>query len=414
MGINVALEARIADLGFTRTELAHRINTAIEDLTGRYGTVSERTIYSMVSGRTKWPHARQRVALEAVFGCTAEDLGFHPTAQPEQPVRRRNFIALAAGAAVPTASKLGAPRTIGTADIQRLNVEFAEIIASDHEHGGRLSIEVHAVEMADRALALQNAGTASQRVRNGLYACAAAFTSSAMWAAIDGRRFGAALKLHERAAGLAAMSGDVSIQFRIWSHAGSLYRHMRRPDDAIAANDVARSLSIARRDPLFGSLAHARHAAILGLTGDKAAVQRAIGRAQDALDNAQHDVHRPLWITAFYDQAELDSLAVAAHLSLGDYARAEAHAHRSLTMLRPNMHRTRMITTARLAHAQLGQGDIDPAVSTAMTIKFDEATHPRVAGMLTSLDNKLHTRAAHSSLVRTWEQFAHDTQKAEA
>ena len=418
MGTNLALEARIADLGFTRTELAHRINTVIEDLTGRYGTISERTIYSMVSGRTRWPHARQRLALEALFGCTAEDLGFHPpgsasspVAQPEQPVRRRNFIALATGTAVSAAPALATPRRIGTSEIQRLNAEFAEIIASDHQHGGRLSIEARAVEMANRALALQSAGTASQRVRSALYACAAAFTSSAMWAAIDGRRFEAALKLHERAASLAAMSGDVSIQFRIWSHAGSLYRHMRRPDDAIAANDVARSLSIARRDPLFASLAHARHAAILGLTGDKSAVQRAIGRAQDALDSAKQDEHRPLWITAFYDQAELDSLAVAAHLALGDYVRAEAHAHRSLTMLRPNLHRTRMITTARLAHAQLGQGDIDPAVATAMRISTDEATHPRVAGMLTSFGTKLHSQAPDSNLVRTWEQFARDTQK---
>ncbi|MEJ8648566.1 hypothetical protein WKI65_10835 [Streptomyces sp. MS1.AVA.3] len=87
---------------------------------------------------------------------------------------------------------------------------------------------------------------------------AAAFTSSAMWAAIDGRRFDAARHHHERAASLAAMSGDQTIQFRIWSHAGSLYRHMGRPWDALAANDVARALPVTRRDPLFAALGHAR------------------------------------------------------------------------------------------------------------------------------------------------------------
>jgi tetratricopeptide (TPR) repeat protein len=335
-------------------------------------------------------------------------------ARPEHSVKRRNFLALATGTAVSVSPSLVAPRRIGATEIHLLNAQFADIVANDHEHGGRLSIEARAIEMANRALALQNAGTASQRVRNGLYGCAAAFTSSAMWAAIDGRRFDAALKHHERAASLAAMSGDVSIQFRIWSHVGSLYRHMRRPDDAIAANDVARALSIARHDPLFASLAHARQAAILGLTGDRLAVQRAIGRAQDALDSAEQGGHRPLWITAFYDQAELDSLAVAAHLSLGDHARAEAHAHRSLTMLRPTMHRTRAITTARLAHAQLGQGDFDPALATVMTIGSGEATHPRVAGLLTSFGSKLNAKVPHSDLARTWDQFTRDTQEAES
>jgi hypothetical protein len=140
-----------------------------------------------------------------------------------------------------------------------------------------------------------------------------------------------------------------------------MYRHLNRAEEAASANDVARSLSITRRDPLFASLAHARHAAILGLTGDRAAVQRAVGRAQDALDRAARDVSRPVWITAFYDQAELEGLAVSAYLSLGDFARAEAHAHRSLALLRPALHRTRVIATARLAHAQLGQGDLASA-----------------------------------------------------
>jgi transcriptional regulator with XRE-family HTH domain len=420
MGQNAAFRHRLGDLELTQSELAQRLNTAIETLTGHYGTVSERTIYNMLAGKTRWPQARQRVALEAVFGCTTEELGFHPPSltprtalQPEQPVRRRDFITATTGAVAAAAvPALTAPRQIGIGEIQRLNAQFAEIIASDHQHGGRVSIETRAMEMANKALALQDSSNASQRVRCSLYACAAAFTSSAMWAAIDGRRYEAAQKHHERAASLAAMSGDTSIQFRIWSHAGSLYRHLGQPANAVAANEVARSLSITRRDPLFASLANARHAAILGLTGDRAAVQRTIGRAQEALDRVEQDVRRPVWITAFYDQAELDGLAVAAYLSLGDFARAEAHAHRSLALLRPALHRTRMIATARLAHAQLGQGDHDPAIKTAMSISPDEATHPRVAGMLASFSHKLHATAPSSHSSHTWEQFTHDTQRA--
>ncbi|WP_329139392.1 hypothetical protein [Streptomyces sp. NBC_01476] len=233
-----------------------------------------------------------------------------------------------------------------------------------------------------------------------------------MWAAIDGRRFDSAQRHFDRASSLAVMSGNQAIQFRIWSHAGSLYRHLGRPTDALAANDVARGLPIARRDPMFASLGHARHAAIHGLTGNVRAVRQTITAAQDALLRADPGMDRPVWFTAFYDQAELENLALAAHLALGSYADAEAHAHRSLALLRPEMHRTRAITTARLARAQLGQGDLEPAVTTAMSIPSEStANHPRITGMLDDFGTTMQVMAPRSPLVQTWNQFAHDSRK---
>ncbi|MCX5213490.1 hypothetical protein OG689_30200 [Kitasatospora sp. NBC_00240] len=330
-------------------------------------------------------------------------------------MRRRQFIAAVGGTTLAMAApSAGLPRRIGSGDIGQLNARFAKVIASDHQYGGRRSIESRAAALADEAMELQRHGTASQRVRSGLYACAASFMSSAMWAAIDGRRFAAAQQHLERAAGLAAMSGDAAIQFRIWSHAGSLYRHLGRPADALAANDVARNLPIARRDPLFASLGHARHAAIHGLTGDANAVRRSVGRAQDALDRADLEVTRPFWITAHYDQAELDSLALAASLSLGRYEDAEAHAHRSLALLRPHMQRSRAITSARLARAQLGQGDLEPAVATAMEIPPDLSVHPRVAGMLDRFGASLRTVGSDSRAARIWTDYSHDKGRSTA
>ncbi|MFJ6136756.1 hypothetical protein [Kitasatospora sp. NPDC092286] len=298
--------------------------------------------------------------------------------------------------------------------MQQLQARFTEVVASDHRHGGRLSIETRAGQLADKALALQEHGTATQRIRAQLYASAASFMSSAMWAAIDGRRFDAALQHHQKAASLAAMSGDSGIQFRIWSHAGSLYRHLSRPGDALAANDVARNLPIARRDPLFASLGHARHAAIHGLTGDTNAVRRSLGHAQDALDRAGPAATRPLWITAFYDQSELDSLALAAHLAAGNWEDAEAHAHRSIALRRGAMQRSHAITTVRLAHAQLGQDALEPAVATAMSVPAEVSTHPRVTGMLSVFGTKLTDRAAGSGPARTWAEYAHETWRTTA
>ncbi|MGC0317486.1 helix-turn-helix domain-containing protein [Kitasatospora acidiphila] len=418
MVANVALRLRMTERRMTKAELAREVNTEVKTLTGQVGTVSERTVHNWLTGQTRWPPAKIRYALTTVFGCTAEELGFVPTRRThtarEEDVRRRDFIAVAGGSAVVAlaTSTATAPRRIGLTDIQQLQARFAEVVASDHRHGGRLSIETRAGQLADEALALQEAGSATQWIRAQLYASAASFMSSAMWAAIDGRRFDAALQHQQKAASLAAMSGDSSIQFRIWSHTGSLYRHLGRPGDAIAANDVARNLPIARRDPLFASLGHARHAAIHGLTGDTNAVRRSLAHAQDALDRADPGASRPLWITAFYDQSELDSLALAAFLAAGSWEDAEARAHRSLALRRGVMQRSRAITTVRLAHAQLGQGDIGPAVATAMSVPVEVSVHPRITGMLNVFGTKLNELAPGSGSARTWAEYTHDTRRA--
>lgn len=422
---NRLLAKRMAEVGFTQAELAEAVNADLR-AAGYEGTVSDRTVRNWLTGKSRWPHRRQRAALEAVFNTSVDELGFAPRrgSQPEAAralreehhVLRRSFISTAAGMALAAAAGSSAANTaqprVGTSDVERLLSKFAVIVANDHRHGGKLTIETQASALAGEALALQARGTAGQRVRSALYGCAASFTSSAMWAAIDGRRFDAAQRHFDRASSLAAMSGDPTIQFRIWSHAGSLYRHIARPADALAANDVARRLPIARRDPMFASLGHARHAAIYGLTGDARAVRQALEHAQVALEHADPGERRPVWMNAFYDQAELDSLAVAAYLALGDYQDAEAHAHRSLALLRPGMQRTRAITTTRLAQAQLGQGDLEPAVATAMSVHTDPAgQHPRVAGMLQDFGLALRVAAPSSQVDRTWDEYIHSTQR---
>ncbi|MFD8969782.1 hypothetical protein ACFV0C_33190 [Streptomyces sp. NPDC059568] len=134
-------------------------------------------------------------------------------------MHRRRFITASAGAALatrPSPVSASQPR-VGAGDVQRLLAKFTALVASDHRYGGRLTIETQASALTEEALALQARGTASQRVRGALYGCAASFSSSAMWAAIDGQRFDTAQRHFDRASSLAAMSGDSTIQFRIWS-----------------------------------------------------------------------------------------------------------------------------------------------------------------------------------------------------
>jgi hypothetical protein len=59
------------------------------------------------------------------------------------------------------------------------------------------------------------------------------------------------------------------------------------------------------------------------------------------MDRADRATPRQMWLVAFYDQAELNSLGLSAYLALGDYLSAEKHAHRCLSTLRPQMARSR-------------------------------------------------------------------------
>ncbi|MFH8977994.1 XRE family transcriptional regulator [Streptomyces sp. NPDC017890] len=420
---NVALAAWMAEHGHSSNSLAEAVNTAVERLTGRPGGHDGSSVRGWKSGRVRWPNAATRKALEDVTGLPATALGFvprgrapaAPAPQQEDPdMKRRTLVggiaAAAAVAAAPSTPAAAAapgpsPRRIGMGDVDRLQQRFSEIIASDHRHGGQLGIEQRAAALADEALNLQNSGSATQRVRNSLYACAASFRSSAMWAAIDGRRYADAQKHMREAQALAEMSGDSAIKFRIWSHAGSMYRHMGRPADALAANDVARNLHITRRDPMFASLGLARQAAIHGAAQDRNGTRRTFEQAQDAMERADPADHRPVWMLAFYDQAELDALALSAHLALGDYPTAEFHAHRCLAGLRPHMARSRAITTTRLAHAQLAQGDADAATAAAMTVPASAATqHARVSRMLQEFGAALRATAPGSPAVQTWNE----------
>ncbi|MFJ8402777.1 XRE family transcriptional regulator [Streptomyces microflavus] len=413
---NTVLEAWMTEHGYSSNSLADAVNRAVEQLTGRVGGLDGSSVRAWKAGRVAWPKSATRTALEDVTGLPAVALGFVPRGRPsptpapshqeEHDMKRRTLVGgIAAAAAAAAAPGTASPRRIGMSDVNRLNKRFAEIIASDHRHGGQPGIEERAAALADEALNLQNAGSATQRVRSSLYASGAAFRSSAMWAAIDGRRYDVAKAHMREAQSLAEMSGDQAIKFRIWSHAGTMYRHMGRPADACAANDVARNLHLTRRDPLFASLGLARQGAIHGTAQNRTDTRRAFEQAQDAMLRADPADHRPVWLLAFYDQAELDSLALSAYLSLGDYPTAEYHAHRCLASLRPHMVRSRAITTTRLAHALLAQGAAEAATATAMKVPADAATrHARVSRMRQEFGAALRATAPRSTTVQTWTE----------
>ncbi|MGW3633472.1 Tat pathway signal protein [Streptomyces sp. NPDC005122] len=392
-------------------EVADLVNEAIDELTGTYGTVHDRHIYRLLSGEHRSPNGLMKAALHKVTGLTAPELGFVPrgkqtTDSPsleDDSVYRRAFLTAATAAGAALTAPSATQRRLGSADIDRMNAKLAAVVAMDNKYGGTAELQRHAAALAKETVDLQNSHAASTRIRSELYGVAAAFTASAMWAAVDGRRLDEAEPYLDRAVTLAGLANNRFILFRVWGHAGIMYRHLGRPADAIRAAEIARSQSVTRSDPLYASLALARLATFHADAGDVRSAQRSIGLAQASYDRSDKAKYRPPWM-GFYDQAELDSLATFALLRLRKWEDAETHAYRCLTGLRPDLERNRSLTYANLALAQLGQGDLEPAIEAARTVPAGMARQGRVRMLLNGFTTQLNAVAPHSPHTASWHQ----------
>lgn len=316
---------------------------------------------------------------------------------------RRTFLTGASTAALSTVTTGPAPAAgqagrVGQSDVNQLAARFSLIIAEDNKSGGTHQVERQALACSQRALDLQKR-PASQRVRGRLYGLAAAFTGSALWAAIDGGRLDQAQHHLNEAIALAGLSGDPAIQFRTWGHAGALYRHLGQYTDALAADEAAKHTRAAR-DPLFASLLYARTAVHHADLRDQQAALRCLALAEAALGRADADAECPAWLR-FYDAAEFHLLALTATTTLGLWEQAEAHGHHTLAKLRPDLKRNRALAHTYLAHAQLGQREPELAVSTAQRIPA-QARHGRTAHLLNTFGHRLHALAPDVPATREW------------
>ncbi|MFD7405968.1 Tat pathway signal protein [Streptomyces sp. NPDC059866] len=420
---NVLLAARMESAGLKQHELAEALNQRIASFTGTHGTLQDRHIRNWLTGKTRWPQARQRRALEEEFGCPVEELGFirpkrrttAPPAPSEDPVRRRTFASTAAGlvaaAALPAASA-SAYRRIGMSDADRLETAFTELVAADNAHGGTISLETRALAFAHHAMELQSVAAASQRVRARLYYLAAAFTGTALWAAIDDYAPDRAARHLDRAMTLAGLSGHADIMLRLWGHAAILTHQQQRNHDALAAVQAGRASAACRRDPLYRSLAAARLAGIQAIVGERSSALRSVEHARSAFDAADPDERRPAW-TGFFDAAELTGLAALTYSRLGMHDEAEACLHRTLSRLRPDFTRNAVYYRTHLALAQLRQDDVEQAYTTALSVlpaKASGSLTGRTARLLDGFTRELQAAAPATRWTADWtEQYVGGT-----
>nr|WP_324617479.1 MULTISPECIES: XRE family transcriptional regulator [unclassified Streptomyces] len=373
--------------------------------------MSDRTVRYWLTGKTRWPHPRQREALEAVFGCTAEELGFAPPAgkrsssRTEDPVHRRNFLAAATGttAAVVPVVAAARPHSVGTTDVIRLRSGLDALTALDASRGGHEALERSALAGAAEALDLQRRA-ASQRIRRRLFSVAANYTASAAWSAVDARQSERALGHLNRALYLAGMAKDPVAELRVWNSHAMLALHRREFSQAVDAGQAAQATAVTRRDPLFASLAHARTAIGHSSAGDRRGALRSLGHAEEALTRASPQESRPSWV-AFYGPAELLAITAIVRDETGDPAGAEAASHRALAAIPQHYRRNRALATLQLALTQLHQRDVEQACATAekvFVLMRGTALPGRMRSYLGDFYRDLITLAPGSRAAREW------------
>ncbi|WP_019546357.1 helix-turn-helix transcriptional regulator [Streptomyces sulphureus] len=410
MDANRRLADAVGEAGLTQAELAEAVNEYLRSL-GREGTVSDRTVRHWLAGKTHWPHPRQREALEAVFGCNAEELGFRPPAgrrsatRTEDLVHRRDFLTAATGTTAAVVPLVAArPHAVGTADVMRLRSGLDSLTALDASVGGHETLERSALAGATEALELQKQPT-SQRIRQRLFSVAANYTASAAWSAVDARQSDRALGHLNRALYLAGMAKDPVAELRVWNSHAMLALHAGEFSQAVDAGQAAQATAGTRRDSLFASLAHARTAVGHSSTGDRRAALRSLGYAEEALAKASWGEHRPSWV-AFYGPAELLAITAVVRDKIGDAAVAEAASHRALAAIPQQYRRNRALATLQLALAQLHQGDADQACATAekvFVLMHGNALPGRMRSYLGDFYRDLTTFSPGSKTAREWK-----------
>ena len=399
--------------GMTEAELAEEMNRILLARTSRSGDYTDRTIRRFLSGQTRWPQSRTRLALTTIFRSTAQELGFIDPRKPRQgaedPVRRRDFASNAVGLAAASVLSLSPASTslrVGMADADRLESAFAELVDADNQYGGTIDLETRALAFAHHAMELQAVGHTTQRVRARLYYLAAAFTGTALWAAVDSHKPQRAQRHLERAMTLAGMSGNREVALRLWGHAAVLSIQQKNYQDALAAGQAGRASSACRTDPLYRSLAAARLAAVQAGVGERTGALKNFDLAFTAFEQADHAARRPSWMN-FYDRSELDGLGALVMARIGEHDKAEAQLHHTLARLRPGYARNRAFYSAHLALAQLRQGDVDQACTTAAHVlpaNNGDVLTGRNDQLLGAFTRELAAKAPDSHLTVQWKE----------
>lgn len=398
---NPHLAARLAETGMSQRELAERMNQQCRQSTGEPGTCDARYIRKLLDGTIRWPHPRQRQAIELVLDATSVALGFIPPRnvslsppppqqvkrthpEDERPVIRREFLRVT-GATVVSVALPAVPRsrTISIRDVHEMRTGLGVMHTLDDKYGGGAIAQL-AIQAAHDIQDAVEQSRLPERIELALYSLAGVYTSTAGWFAYDAGSHEVAGEHFDRALRLALISKDSMLQAQTWNYMGHQARWLGRTNEASAIARAGLASTVARRDPKVAALFHSRLALGHADRGEQGLTRRSLGMAEDALSR-DDGRERPPWLD-FFTPAELAGLGAMAYLTLGQYELADQRAREALATLPDTYTRNRIGYTVDLAEAQLGYRAVESACATAH-VALDLAESSQSARSVNWLDS---------------------------
>ncbi len=282
------------------------------------------------------------------------------------------------------------PRKVGAAEVRGVEQAVRDLRELDDAHGADALFEL-AGQSLRSAYVLLNDGDYSTATERRLQAGAGELAISVGWLAHDSNRLGDARSFYSEALATARMADDSALEAHVFCNSAFLARDSGRPREALRAAQAGQSAARRLDSDRLLSLLAMREAGGWAVLRDRAACERALGRAYTLFDQGESEAD-PEWMS-FFGEAEIAGLEAQCWSALGEWDRASERACRAIALQQPHFVRNRALYTAELAHDRLGRRDLAGAAahgSEAVTL-LGEVRSARIRGMLA--DTAGHLRA---------------------
>ncbi|MER7773102.1 tetratricopeptide repeat protein [Kitasatospora sp. NPDC096140] len=284
-------------------------------------------------------------------------------------------------------------RRVGAAEVFGVEQAVRDIRLADDAHGADALYEL-AGQSLRNAYVLLNEGEYSAATERRLQAGAGELAISVGWLAHDSNRLADARSFYSEALATARMAGDSALEAHVFCNSAFLARDAGRPREALRAAQAGQVAARGLGSERLLALLAMREAGAWALLQDRAACERALGRAY-ALFGRGHSEADPEWMS-FFGEAEIAGLQSQCWSALGDWDRASEQAGLAMTLQEPHFLRNRVLYTAELAHDRLGRGDLAGAAhhgSSAVAL-FADVRSARIRSMLADTAGRLRPHAA--------------------
>ncbi|KQV11839.1 MULTISPECIES: hypothetical protein [unclassified Kitasatospora] len=322
---------------------------------------------------------------------------YHPDEENDD-VRRRTFLnggstalVTALGLDLPaqaTTPVVPPPRRVGAAEVLGVEQAVRDIRLLDDVHGADALFEL-AGQSLRGAYVMLNDGEYSAATERRLQSGAGELAISVGWLAHDSDRLADARSFYSEALATARMADDAALEAHVFSNSAFLARDAGRAREALRAAQAGQAAARHLDSDRLLSLLVMREAGAWALLRDRAACERALGRAHTLFDRGESEAD-PEWMS-FFGEAEIAGLEAQCWSALGEFDRATERACRAISLQEPHFVRNRVLYTAELAHDRLGLGDLAGAAvhGTAAATLLGQVRSARIRSMLATTADRL-------------------------